>query len=288
MSHQDTDRLNASTPRYQDLARVPRRFWNHRGASGAGLPIRLHLDAARVGRSCGVALGLVRRTDPRPSLRPGSPTRGRPHDPTPAAGDDLSGVPQDAQTLDRRACRPAHRRLPPTHAGRSGRVVSRSTAFASSPSTAVGSPCHARGPTSNGFRPHRCGNVAIEGVENPNGAAVLEPGPAATATRGAASRRATLRKCGYDALPPGNEPALGLADRPQRQQRTRPFPSDDRHPARVGPGHRRRGIRRIPRLDDADRQWATPADPGRIERASAQEAGLCPRNTGSDLSLAGS
>ena len=50
---------------------------------------------------------------------------------------------------------------------------------------------------------------------------------------------------------------------------------------------RRRGIRRIPRLDDADRQWATPADPGRIERAVAEETGGLPGNAGTGLPLAG-
>src|SRR5512147_1611027 len=227
-----------------------------RGALEHYVPQRLYLDTAELDLH-GVALGLVRRNGA------DGPVLHRPQDrrldvgPDPEAGDDLPGIPQAVEDLDRGAGAGAGHRLPSADARGPGKTVPRRRIS--------GLRRRWQPPRIAPHRSERTAVLARIGVAAATEAAppVDAPGP-----RPHQSRPRRRRPPEEDQQPADvadddvacrDRIAVGLAARALRQQRTRASEADDRRPARGGPGHRRRRIRRLRVLEGAAGQRAAPA-----------------------------
>ena len=228
MSHQDTVGHTASAPHHQALNQALDWLLELGAALGRGVSRGLHVDTQGPDLR-GDPLGLVRREDAHRAVRPGPQDRRGHGDPSPAAGDDLPGLPQDVEGLDRRADR---RRWSPPFADAcrpTSPTGSRCAASRSSASTAAGWNCPAPRPTSSGFRPPR-----RDGGHDRNRDAAATPrrGRGRPAPRARAEEGQQPADVADGDVPRRHRAALGLADRAVRQQRARPPAADDRRPAR--------------------------------------------------------
>ena len=204
----------------------------------------------------GDPLGVVRREVAHPAIRPRPQGRHGDGHPGAGTGDELPGVPQNGEDLDRRADDGAHRRLSPTHAIGPLRTVRRLWVSRLRRRRQPSRTAPHRIQRGGGFRPPKRGGrrdrSRNRGASRGDGA--FPGGPRPARPREEDQQPADVAD---DDVPCRDRVALGLAARPVRQQRARPPAANDRgafRPRRWSPPTRgssgtRRG-RRSWRADD--------------------------------------